>query len=292
MRALVKTSSLVALALVGATRCAGPGDASAVDSGTDSGSTLLDGGSSDAGRQDAGGSPGDAGMSSDAGPLAPPCLHALCEDFEEGPQAFARDLTSDGGLWKLTAGSGNTFDVQTGRVASGQYAGHFHLADAGGSVFLTERRTAPVFDADGGTNHVYGRAHMFLTGTPGFHTWYINAGPANTAHLEIGSYQSGWQLTFWGNNGELPWGSNDAVPLNRWFCLRWSQDNAGGQMRISVDGAPDQGPSETRYLPYAADFSEVMFGIHPYGVSPRDVDLYVDDIALDTRPFAPDGGCS
>jgi hypothetical protein len=245
-----------------------------------------DSGSQDAGAiKDAGPTPSDAG-SIDA---AVSCSHVLCEDFESGSLA--------GKPWTLeTSSSSNSVQVQSARVAHGKYAVQAH-AKGGSSyaVMFLENLPAAL------QKHYFGRMYYYATDFPtesGGHTAFITSSntlkgfPDADHHLEVASYTGSkptWQMTYWQGDGPEYIGSGGQIPKAKWFCLEWEFNDAPDEIAVWVDGQGSPQGAEFRNIDnHASNLLGKMttLGVgfrtwHPKGAP--DIDIYIDDIALDTQ---------
>jgi hypothetical protein len=231
----------------------------------------------------------DAGVSPDA--TAPACSAVFCEDFETGSLDTKRWTKTD------TDVSANSVKVQSTVVAPGhgRFAAQFH-AEGGSSRALIFLESLPQTLR----KHYFGRAHVRITDFPsegGGHSAYVFSGslagyPWMDHHLEVGSYSSGspvWQMTYWTGEGAEYIGSGGHIPKDAWFCLEWEFNDAPDQIAVWVDGDGTKNGASLRNINNNAsgllgEFTSLGLGFrtwHPMGAP--DIDVYIDDIALDSK---------
>jgi hypothetical protein len=252
----------------------------------DAGSTTSDAQAphTDAGQKD------DAGTSADA--TAPACGAMFCEDFETGSLDTKRWTKTD------TDMAANSVKVQSDMVAHGRFAAQFH-AKGGSSRALMFLENLP----QALHKHYFGRAHVRISDFPsegGGHSAYVFSGsldgyPWMDHHLEVGSYTSGspvWQMTYWTGEGAEYIGSGGHIPKDAWFCLEWEFNDAPDQIAVWVDGDGSKNGASFRNINNNAtgllgEMKSLGLGFrtwHPMGAP--DIDVYIDDIALDTKRIA------
>jgi hypothetical protein len=231
--------------------------------------------------------PKDAGTSQDAAAVS--CPSAFCEDFESG--------AVDSKIWtRKETTTGNTVQVQTGKVAHGKYAAQFHIK-AGGqrSMILLENLPAAL------QQHYFGRMYFYASDFPtenGGHTAYVTSSntlknfPDTDHHLEVASHvgsEDSWQLTYWTGDGPEYIGGGGVFPKAQWFCLEWEFNDAPDEIAVWVDGQGDPKGAEFRNINnhstgLLGKMTTLGVGFrtwHPMGAP--DIDIYVDDIQLDTK---------
>jgi hypothetical protein len=222
-----------------------------------------------------------------SGPAA--CSGVFCEDFERGQL----DIT----VWtRSEVSSGNSATVQSSNAAHGHYAMQFH-ATGGSRYSLILHDGLP----DSLQKHYFGRLYYSASGFPnesGGHTAYITSSdsldgfPDMDHHLEVSSYFSDsgpiWQLGYWSGDGPEYIGSGGEIPVSKWFCLEWEFNDAPDQIAVWVDGDAMQGDAFRNINNQASNLIGKMTAIglgfrtwHPMGAP--DVDLYIDDVVLDTK---------
>jgi hypothetical protein len=207
------------------------------------------------------------------------------EDFESGKLAT--------NIWTQTVTGGNLLEVQSGKVAHGNYALRVSCPSPTNKTwaFITAQHLP-----DALRQHHFGRAYVFVTPRPpDRHTILIMAGtpgfPKNKFQ-EIATTRGQWQLTYVDlqgvrDNEDYHIGGGN-VPLGKWFCLEWEFNDQPNHTTIWVDGKPAY---ETSFVskPTAATtglvggFKEFAFGFRLWGAAPEAFDVYYDDIALDTK---------
>jgi hypothetical protein len=276
------------------------GNAGKPDAGHDAGTAHDAGMPKDSGTPvDANMKPKDAAASgadaahADAGAAdaaTPKCSAAFCEDFESGSlntTTWTRKETSNG----------NSVQIQSTKKAHGQYAAQFH-AKGGTSLSMILLENLP----DALQKHYFGRLYYYASDFPtesGGHTAYITSSntlknfPDSDHHLEVSSYSSDsgpiWQMTYWTGDGPEYIGSGGQIPKASWFCLEWEFNDAPDEIGVWVDGdATKKGASFRNINNHASNLLGKMttLGVgfrtwHPMGAP--DIDVYIDDIALDSK---------
>jgi hypothetical protein len=260
----------------------GPGDDAPATSAPDD--------TSDAGPADGTGSDSSSSADGSTGtPTDPPCGGLWCDDFESG----AIDRTA----WTFQEISrGNSIEVQSDVVAHGEYAVRFH-AQGGTSFAMMFHEALP----EELGQHYFGRMYFRITDFPwenGGHTAYITSSadlrgfPWSDHHFEVGSYFGGrdpiWQLTYWTGDGPEYIGAGGQIPHDQWFCLQWEFNDEPDQIFVWVDGSDELGAAfddiegESDLLGEMNTLGVGFRTFHPDGAP--DIDVYVDDIVLDTEP--------
>jgi hypothetical protein len=229
----------------------------------------------------------DAGHA-DSGAGAAACAGLFCENFESG------SLNSS--VWTRTETSkGNSATVQGTQKAHGQYAAQFHAKGGSSySMIFLEKLPAAL------EKHYFGRLYYYASGFPtesGGHTAYITSSntlagfPDNDHHLEVSSYYDKggtWQMTYWQGDGPEYIGSGGQIPKAQWFCLEWEFNDTPDQIAVWVDGdGSTRGASFRNINNHASGLLGKMTTLglgfrtwHPMGAP--DIDIYIDDIVLDT----------
>jgi hypothetical protein len=154
-------------------------------------------------------------------------------------------------------------------------------------------------------NNLYGRMMVYLLMPPpgGVHYDIIQASGTTAAGTRA-VYYIGINGKF--HNLYQPHScyrfSNTAPPANRWFCLRWqfdgSADGNGGTRNVSrtwLDAAPTPIVSVDRFGQTCEDgtrsewiaptFTDVTIGWANYQKSPNPTEMWLDDIAFDSKPL-------
>jgi hypothetical protein len=261
--------------------------AGAVSTAAGSGGTAADGGTSGAAAGNAGA--GHAGSAAGAGSTPAACSGAFCEDFETGSLRTA--------VWtRKETSNGNSVQVQSARVAHGQYAAQFHAKGGTATSMLFLENLPAVLQ-----KHYFGRLYYYASDFPtesGGHTAYITSSntlsgfPYSDHHLEVASYTSGtasWQMTYWTGDGPEYINSGCQIPKAQWFCLEWEFNDAPDEIGVWVDGdASTRGASFRNINNHASGLLGKMstLGVgfrtwHPMGAP--DIDVYIDDIVLDAN---------
>jgi hypothetical protein len=96
-------------------------------------------------------------------------------------------------------------------------------------------------------------------------------------------------MTYWTGNGPEYIGSGGKIPTATWFCLEWEFNDAPDEIAIWVDGDGSTRGASFRNINNHA--SNLLTKMTTLGVGFRtwhapgapDIDLYVDDIVLDTK---------
>jgi hypothetical protein len=233
------------------------------------------------------------------------CPGLFCEDFESG--------ALDPAKWGVTAGVNHadvaapTDVVQTGVVAHGKYAAHFHgKGDAPNDNAFLSTRALPAALA----THNFGRAYVYLTPKPtSGHMAMVVAGTdvyASTPKLrdfEVANINDGWQIGY-DSLGLTPSGEEVAyppgqMPSGKWICLEWEFNDAPDQITLWLEGT-ELGTFDDQHVNYPSGhvpgapifdgkstglvggFTTYGFGYydwHPHA----DFDIYFDDIVLDIK---------
>ena len=196
----------------------------------------------------------------------PPCPYVLCEDFEKGTAPAGWTVDEDGG--KAT--------VQSVKAAHGKYAAQFHLDAGGHHARFVDKASRPPLET-----HFFGRVYLYFDALPDPHSFFFASGPASDNHYEVGSYNGGYQLTWWKPGAEKPVGGS-ALPKGKWWCLEFEIDDGPGNITAWTDGTQgaqlkDAGAS------IVGAMKERSLGFHTYATTTTGYDVYADDLALDTK---------
>jgi hypothetical protein len=221
----------------------------------------------------------------------------LCEDFESGMINSA--------IWKV---NGTMPVVDTMQHARGTHALHI-TQDGNGLSYITEKTTFP--EANNtyfGRVFVYFKSLPFTTadgGMPYAH-WTMVAGSGTGVSGEIRlSGQLGSKGNLWGvgtdnqtatgtgdwtNSDSDPGGHPMAVPLNQWLCMEWMHKGDTNETQfwwdatlhpsLSTTASMHGGNSNPFLLP---QFTQVWIGWQEYQTSTERFELWVDEIAIDSR---------
>jgi len=141
----------------------------------------------------------------------------------------------------------------------------------------------------GVVKHLFGRGYFYLssasTSPPSpAHTVYFTAGDGlGQKHYEVGGYDKGWQMSYWFPGGENIAGGG-MVPVNRWACVEWELDDAPtGTIRIYIDGTKNAEFTNAGGGGKFTTFQTLTFGMKYFQHVATDADLYLDDLAIDTK---------
>jgi len=264
--------------------------------------------------------PGDAGSAEDAGAEtgAPPpgdggrdfstdrstffgdsrCADAglqLCEDFESGK--------IDTSVWTV---SGTKPAVDTLQHARGTHALHITMSGNGQS-YLIEKKTFPE------PNDTYfGRMFVYFASLPAppgmtYSHWTVIGASGSGVSGEIrvsGQLQNGKNLWGvgtdnrvddagtgdWTTSDDDPKGHPTAVPLNQWLCIEWMHEGDTSETQLwwddvlhpslSTSPSVNGGNGNPFILP---QFKQVWVGWDEYQTSTEPFELWIDEVAIDTR---------
>jgi hypothetical protein len=107
---------------------------------------------------------------------------------------------------------------------------------------------------------------------------------ANDARvLEIGESGGNFQLTEYDHPGaEEPVGYPQTIPLEKWACFEWHFNRSTAPLiEVFIDGMPSV-TYDTTHMPLDAMVS-MGIGVDNHSTMPSDSDVYIDDIAIDTK---------
>jgi hypothetical protein len=275
--------------------------------GTDGGS---DAGTSDSGTPDAGvdaGTP-DAGPA-DAGDV---CASAkLCETFE----GYDAGPLSDGntfGPWRVNVqDSSGSANIDTTRAVSGTRALHVHIDQNASSGAQIRTQAAPLFAQT--RQQLYGRFMMYLgpDGTSIHWTMFGASGivPAGTTSaganatylfsaFDNGSGKNEFSEVY-GNSStqqDCYHGSSLLMPVNQWACVAFSVDAPNRQYRfwlngiahpeLSINDRGDGCVNQANQSWWGPDFDEFYMGALSFHPMSGPLDLWIDDLVVDTNPVA------
>lgn len=281
-------------------------DAGVVDAGFDAGS-LVDAGTDAGTVVDAG---TDAGVPTDAG--NDPCGGAkLCERWD-GYSATTLSNSSNLGSWRVNApGPGITASLDTARSRSGK-ALKVHMDQGSASGAQLRISSGPLFAMT--RSQLYGRLWLYM-GADGSSTHWTIFGAAGTipggvptsgnrATYLFSAFQDGSQKNIFGDvyyNDQTRqdcWNaSSQRIPTNRWACVSFFIDGQAMRYRFSLDGAAvpsmnvdmtGQGcvahPANSPW--YGPAFSEFYVGAMSFHPMTAPMDLWIDDVAVDTVPLS------
>lgn len=252
-----------------------------------------DGGPSTAPDRDAA-PPADAsqlrGISPEGEAGQPNCTGLFCEDFESG--------NIDPAVWDTKTFGGQTVAVQSTTVAHGKYAVQFHANPNLVSYDFIVTKSAPAALSA----HLFGRAYFYITPKPpAEHMEFFFAGTAgfpNLKYIEVAGAGAAWQLTYVdlmvasGQATSSPgtqekYSGGGTIPVQEWTCLEWEVNDAPDQETVYVDGAEDVSfPSITVNgvsSGLVGGFTDFGFGYYAWHPASTPIDIYYDDIVLDTQ---------
>lgn len=201
---------------------------------------------------------------------------AVCEDFE--------GTALDSQLWKSIQMKGAVTLDNTRGARGSRSSIHIHV-DPGSDtmVGITETKTFPSLKAGLST-----RAFIYIPSTD---TASLFMGDRHTRLIYAqGSSPDGeYALGIW--NGGLIQNhyskSDDSVdtkmlpPFDRWFCLEYELDSAGGNVKAYLDDVEIMALRHSGWP--AANIDTLMFGADRYGSFPVAEELWFDDLAVDSK---------
>jgi len=218
------------------------------------------------------------------------CSGLFCEDFESGE--------IDAAVWDTKTFGGQTVTVQSTTAAHGKYAVQFHANPNLVSYDFIITKSAPAALS----GHFFGRAYFFITpNPPAEHMEFFFAGTAgfpNLKYIEVASAGTAWQLTYVdllvasGQAASSPgtqekYSGGGTVPVKKWTCLEWEVNDAPDQETVYVDGTEDVSfPSITLNgvgSGLVGGFADFGFGYYAWHPAANPIDIYYDDIVLDTK---------
>lgn len=217
---------------------------------------------------------------------AQPRKPLFSEDFESG--------AVDPKIWTQQVSGDNILRVQSERPAHGRYAllVRCPAPSMRTFAFLTAKEVPA-----GLRQHHFGRAYVYVTPKlPSRHTILITAGTPGFPKYkygEVATLNGRFQLTFVDQiHGGEDWHSGGPdIPLDRWFWLEWEFDDHPNHATVWVDGEKAYETPFTFKLTggdgLVGGFTDVAFGFRLWGAAPEAVDIYFDDIALDTSRIGP-----
>ncbi|MBX7098627.1 MAG: hypothetical protein K1X89_13045, partial [Myxococcaceae bacterium] len=258
------------------------------------------GGQPDGGRTDGGTSDGGGGGSA-----------KFCEVFE----TYATGALSGGatlGPWKVNvADSNGTVSIDGTHVVSGSKALKVHINNGASSGGQLRTKASPLFSP--ARPQLYGRFMMYLANgagtsqhwtmfgaagtvpdgpTMGHHATYLYSAFASSAKNSYGEvyYDDQTAQDCWHT-------SNTLMPLDKWTCVAFSVDGPNKAYRFWLDGTSIPGlsvnttgdgcvahPAATPW--YGPNFDEFYIGALSFHPMTASLDLWIDDVVLDTSPVA------
>jgi hypothetical protein len=209
----------------------------------------------------------------DTGKAALACPFLFCEDFESS-------ATINTKVWTVRKDGGNTVAIDAAKPAHGKNAVKFHAsAQSGLAMIFAKLASSEV------RQHLWGRAYFLVTPEPPEgHTAFVTAGtmdgyPYSDDHQEIAGYNNSWQLGFWGDGEIISAGGK--IPLKTWACIEWEMNNDVGNMTVYVNGTRSHAGAGYGRNKIATGFTDVAFGFRSWHPANYDVDISMDDIAID-----------
>lgn len=254
----------------------------------------------------------------DAGP-PDPCETALfCETFED----YDVGALSDGqrfGPWQAAVGmGGSALGIDDTRAVSGSRALHAHVEVGerqGGRLYA--RGAHPLFE--GGPTHLYGRMRMYLQpdGASVHWTYFGATGPAVASSPVAGrratylmsalgtenrhSFVYGLQSGDTGEPYRDCWRQGpERIADGRWSCVAFEMDSEARILRSWIDttdaptvmvehtgsGCVGDVPGDTPW--YGPSVSELYVGAWSFHPMNEDLDVWIDDLIVDTSPVPCD----
>jgi hypothetical protein len=296
------------------TACDGIVSSAPFDSGVppvlDAGKTPDDAGILDAGRPDSGldGGPG-AGLV-DAGRGF--CSGIFCDNFESYPTAGVTNGTTLG-PWKASVTAGNgAVTIDTGKAFSGTRSlkVHINAGSAGGGQLRT--KASPIFSPI--RPQLYGKFRMYLQPGAGTSNHWTMFGAAGTVQpgVPLAGHHVTYLFSAFNENGNNRFGevfyddqtaqdcwhhSTQLMPTGRWACVGFAVNGPQIQYRVFLDGQPvptlslnntgDGCLNAAATAPwYGPSFDEFYIGALSFHPMSAPLDLWIDDVVLDTNPVA------
>jgi hypothetical protein len=208
----------------------------------------------------------------DVGKPVGTCPFLFCEDFES-----SATLTK---VWTVRKDASNTVGIETANAAHGKHAVKFHAGANSGLAMIFAKLTPSEL-----RQRLWGRAYFLVTPMPpAGHTAFVTAGtmdgyPYSDDHQEIAGYNNSWQLGFWGDGEIISAGGK--IPLKMWACIEWEMNNEIGNMTVYVNGTRSHAGAGYGRNKIATGFTDVAFGFRSWHPANFDVDITMDDIAID-----------
>jgi hypothetical protein len=313
----VHTISLVCLILACSDTASTPGGASS-GSSTNDAAAPADATTppADAGLTDAKATPRDAEPQdavSDMRVVPSYCSgQKLCDDFESYPAATLKN-GGDLGAWRSVIEQGNgSAAIDNNKSFSGTRSLKIHInpGSAGGAQLRT--KSSALFGS--GSPKLYGKFRMFLengAGTSNHWTMFGGSGVV-PAGVPIAGNHVTYLFSAFNDNGSNRFGnvfyndqtrqdcwhhSTQKVPTGRWACVGFSVDGPKIEYRAQLDGQPvpslsvdQKGDGCLNAAPdapwYGPNFDEFYVGALSFHPMSAGLDLWIDDVVLDTKPVA------
>jgi len=229
-------------------------------------------------------------MSPDGSADQPNCMGLFCEDFESGK--------IDPAVWDIKTFGGQTVTVQSTTVAHGKYAVQFHATPNLVSYDFIITKGAPAALS----RHFFGRAYFYITpNPPATHMEFFFAGTSgfpNLRYIEVAAAGAAWQLTFVdlmvanGQAASSPgtqekYSGGGTVLVQKWACLEWEVNDTPDQETVYVDGAQSVAFPSINLNGVSSGlvggFTDFGFGYYAWHPASAPIDIYYDDIVLDTK---------
>jgi hypothetical protein len=241
--------------------------------------------------------PGDSGPT-DGGPVCGP--YKYCDDFESYTPGMLKSGTKLG-PWAVTVSAmGVTMQVDTVLPYKSNQSLHI-TTPAGNSVQAILSQMASGGLVPG--NDLYGRAMVYYSNAKapgdagnydlaiGVHSWLFNA----TGNSQIAD--GGVTMNMGGGGAKMQLNYHPPPPLTEqsvdngnitagaWHCVQWQYDGSGNPPadngNVWVDGSLALNSPKSKGWNYATPWTAMDFGFTHYQTTTNDIDLYLDDVAVD-----------
>ena len=283
----------------------------------------TDGGSSDASSDGPGPAPDggsvDGGTSDAPSEASPPdpCGSALfCEKIDGYTGVTAIADKQKFGPWRAALQTGATMSLDATHKVSGSSALHVHIDNAvtsGGRLFAEGAQ--PIFATK--PTHVYGRMMMYIdpNGTSIHWTFFGANGAAdpnspatgrNASYIlsslpknGVNTYSFVYGLSAAGADGYHDCSSQSATPMpSAWACVSFELDSVARKLRMYKDGAAtailsvdDHGngcvpPTAVTSPWYGPTITQLFVGAWSFHAMNAPLDVWIDDVVVDTKPVA------
>ena len=283
-------------------------------SGSAGGSSSAAGGSGRSTTGSGGSGTSDAGTDAST---ADPCGNALfCEKFDDYAGVTSIDDKQKLGPWHAALLTGATMGLDGTHRVSGSMALHVHIdqtVTAGGRLFADGAQ--PIFASK--PTHVYGRLMMYIdpNGTSEHWTFFGVNGNAEPSSPAVGrnaqyimsslprngvntySFVYGLQSTTSDPYHDCSSQSSTAMP-STWACVSFEMDSVARELRMYKDCATapilsvdDHGngcvkPTAVDSPWYGPSITQLFVGAWSFHAMNAPLDVWVDDLAVDTKPIA------
>jgi hypothetical protein len=257
-----------------------------------------------------------AGMTFDAGADGKPSFCSgqnLCDTFESYAVGALKNGTSLG-PWRTAVDAMNgAASIDTSKAYTGSHSlkVHVNAGSAGGSQLRTQSNL--VFAPS--SPKLYGKFRMYLepgAGTSNHWTLFGGAGTVQPGVPIAGNHVTYLFSAFKDNSGKNQFGnvfyndqtrqdcwhhSTQEIPSGRWACVGFSVDGPKIEYRVALDGQPvpslsvnttgDGCLNAAANAPwYGPSFDEFYVGALSFHPMSAALDLWIDDVVLDTSPVA------